>query len=237
LNSDRIKKTLPPYVSYRTFRNFIDGLQSGIPSHIDRSYWGERLSGSNGTQLMTALRFLGLVDTEGTPMTRLLQLIPATGGHRAEILKQIAYSGYDFLVNRSFDPQSATYAHLEKAFYDSYDVTGDVARKCIKFFLEIASDAGVPLSPLIIKKSRTMRAASTKKRAVAIEDTRTKRNSSTIPAMQPIPLWNKWHELVLDKFPAFDPAWPDDVKLKWFEAFDLLLKIDIAPENGKDGKG
>jgi hypothetical protein len=31
-------------------------------------------------------------------------------------------------------------------------------------------------------------------------------------------------EMLLSKFPQFDPAWPDEVKLKWFDAFDRLLK-------------
>lgn len=30
--------------------------------------------------------------------------------------------------------------------------------------------------------------------------------------------------MLLEKFPSFDPAWNDDLKLKWFEAFDELLK-------------
>ena len=220
-------------MSYRTFRNFIDGLQSGMPAHIDRSYWGERFSGSNGTQLMTALRFLGLVDSEGTPMTRLLHLVPATGSQRSEMLKQIAYSGYDFLINRSLDPQVATYAHLEKAFYDTYEVTGDVARKCIRFFIEMSSDAGIPLSPLIIKKSRTMRATSTKKRTGIKENDRTNRNKSVAPVAQHIPVTLNWNEMVLAKFPTFDPTWPGDVKVKWFEAFNLLLKRGVAPDSGK----
>jgi hypothetical protein len=55
------KKHLPPYVSYRTFRNFLERLQQHIPSRIDRSYWGDFLSGSNGIQLMAALRFLKLM--------------------------------------------------------------------------------------------------------------------------------------------------------------------------------
>lgn len=33
-----------------------------------------------------------------------------------------------------------------------------------------------------------------------------------------------WAELLLAKFPEFDPAWTDDVKLKWFDAFDRLMK-------------
>jgi hypothetical protein len=35
---------------------------------------------------------------------------------------------------------------------------------------------------------------------------------------------NGLDKLLLDKFPGFDPAWPDEVKLKWFAAFDELLK-------------
>jgi hypothetical protein len=34
----------------------------------------------------------------------------------------------------------------------------------------------------------------------------------------------EWYKIVLDKFPTFDPSWPDDVKSKWFEAFNTLLK-------------
>ena len=68
---DRGQKRLPPYVSYRTFQAFVDGLQQVIPARIDRSYWGERSSGSTGTQLMSALRFLGLIDVNDTPTNRL----------------------------------------------------------------------------------------------------------------------------------------------------------------------
>jgi hypothetical protein len=35
---------------------------------------------------------------------------------------------------------------------------------------------------------------------------------------------NAWVEQLLSKFPNFDPGWPDDVKLKWFDAFDRLMK-------------
>ena len=44
------------------------------------------------------------------------------------------------------------------------------------------------------------------------------------PQENAIPVQVTWYEMVLAKFPTFDPAWSDDVKLKWFEAFDTLLK-------------
>jgi hypothetical protein len=31
-------------------------------------------------------------------------------------------------------------------------------------------------------------------------------------------------KLLLDKFPTFDPSWPDELKNKWFSAFDELLR-------------
>ena len=208
-------------------------MKIGIPPRIDRSYWGERFSGSNGTQLMTALRFLGLIDSEGIPMTQLVQLVSAEGSQRSDILKQIGYSAYSFLMDKSLDTQVATYAQLEKAFYNAYDVSGDVARKCIKFFIELESDAGVPLSPLMMKKSRTMLASSARKRTGTKEASRTKRNNAKLSVVQTIPDQNIWYEKVLAKFPTFDTAWSDDVKLKWFEAFDILLKRGLFTDTEK----
>jgi len=222
--NDKGRKSLPPYVSYRTFRNFVDGLQLGIPARIDRSYWGDRYSGSTGTQLMTALRFLGLIEGNGIPTTRLRQLASAKGAQRSDILKQIAYTSFDFLSERSLDPQVATYAQLEEAFYNTYQVTSDVARKCIKFFVSLESDAGVSLSPFIMKKSKTIRADSVRGKTTKKTGARTNRNEAIPLAADPIPAQIAWYEMVLAKFPTFDPTWADDIKLKWFEAFDALLK-------------
>lgn len=230
MGNDKSRKPLPPYVSYRTFRNFIDGLQLGIPGRIDRSYWGEMYSGSSGTQLMTALRFLGLIDGYGTPMPRLEQLVSTRGSQRSDILKQMGFGAYDFLVGRSLDPQVATYAQLEKAFYNTYNVTGDVARKCIKFFIDLESDAGVPLSPSMMKKSKTMRASGGRKRTNTKEHDRTNRNMVISRTARSVPSQITWHEMVLAKFPTFDPTWSDDVKLKWFEAFDSLLKRELVSD-------
>jgi hypothetical protein len=30
--------------------------------------------------------------------------------------------------------------------------------------------------------------------------------------------------MLLSKFPNFDPSWNDEIKMKWFAAFDELLK-------------
>jgi hypothetical protein len=229
MDNDKNRKTLPPYVSYRTFRNFIDGLQMGMPARIDRSYWGERYSGSTGTQLMTALRFLELVDSSGTPTLRLRQLVSAKGTQRNEILKQVVHSAFDFVSDRTIDPQVATYAQLEEAFYSAYQVTGDVARKCIKFFISLESDAGVTLSPYIMRKSKTIRTNGSRKATKKNANTGTNRNAAPPPVTDNNISHSTWQEKVLEKFPTFDPAWPDEVKLKWFEAFNTLLNQETSP--------
>lgn len=214
---------LPPYVSYRTFRNFVDTLQQGIPSRIDRSYWGDKLSGSTRMQLMAAIRFLGLADNEGVPTDRLKQLVQAQGPDRSDILKRITSETFSFVFHGSFDPQTATYAQLKKAFRDTYQVTGEIADKCLKFFMELASDAGMPLSPFVTRKSKTPHAIAGTKRALD-EAAGTKLNGSIPPAVSQVPGWTSWDRILVDKFPTFDPAWTDEVKVKWFDAFYELLK-------------
>jgi hypothetical protein len=227
------RKPIPPYVSYRTFRRFINELQIGIPSRVDRSYWGERYSGSTGTQLMTSLRFLGLIDSDGIPTTRLKQLVSSTGNQRNEVLNQIARTSFGFLSEWSLDPGTATYTQLDEAFAKTYQMKNDVKRKCIKFFLSLLSDAGVFLSPLIIKRSQAMRSRISRKRTTKEKDTGANRNPLTSSDSNLIPNQMIWYEMVLAKFPNFDPDWADEVKLKWFNAFDLLLERRWASNSEK----
>jgi hypothetical protein len=79
-SSERTRSSgTPPYTSYRTFKTFIQDLQEhGVPSRIDRSVL-TRFSGVVGTQLMHALRFLGLIEDHGCPTQRLKELVNAHG--------------------------------------------------------------------------------------------------------------------------------------------------------------
>jgi hypothetical protein len=226
--NDKGRKRLPPYISYRTFQNFVDGLQQGIPGRIDRSYWGDRLSGSTGTQLIAALRFLALVDANGAPTGQLKLLASTRGSQRAEILKQVATEAFGFLMQGSFNLQSATYAQLQEAFHNTFELTDGVNRKCVKFFVEMANAAGMPLSPFITKRLRTVHTASRTKAITPKIEGRTNRKSTVPQDLEEIPLAMSWDKMLLAKFPTFDPTWTDEVKLKWFEAFDKLLERDLS---------
>jgi hypothetical protein len=217
------RQRLPPYVSYRTFQNFLEGLQQGIPARIDRSYWSDRLSGSTGIQLMSALRFLRLIDANGVPTSQLKLMASVKGSQRTEILKQVVTEAFGFLMQGSFDLQSSTYAQLQEAFHNTFELTDGVSRKCVKFFVEIASAADMPLSPFISKRLRSARSASGTKTVPKKTESRAVRKATVPQHSEEIPFQASWDRMLLAKFPTFDPTWTDEVKLKWFEAFDKLL--------------
>jgi hypothetical protein len=224
---DEGRKHSPPYVSYKTFDSFMTKLQQHLPTRIDRSYWGEMYSGSTGTQLMSAIRFLNLIDANARPMPRLKLLVSATTGeHRAALLRQVADDAYAFALKGTLDTQNATYAELEDVFKNIYRMKSDVCRKCIKFFTEFSKEAGIPLSPQITKKHKMPRTSSGIKSSTKKVGTRTNENFSVPFNGNKMPELLPWHQMLADKFPHFDPTWNDEIKKKWFEAYFELFKID-----------
>jgi hypothetical protein len=225
---DKGRQRLPPYVSYRTFQNFLEGLQHGVPARIDRSYWSDRLSGSTGTQLMSALRFLRLIDANNVPTSQLKSLAQASGDQRTETLKQVANEAFSFLTQGTLDLQSSTYAQLQEAFDNTFELTDGVSRKCVKFFVEMANAAGIPLSPFISKRLRAVRSSSGTK--IVPKKIEARANRKVVVPQEEIPFQTPWERMLLAKFPTFDPTWTDEVKLKWFEAFDKLLACNPAKD-------
>jgi hypothetical protein len=218
------RKRLPPYVSYRTFYNFLERLQQHIPSRIDRSYWGDLLSGSTGTQLMAALRFLNLVDINGKPTELLKPLVESRGEARTRLLYELTNDAFDFVCQGSLDLESATYAQLQEVFHHTFQLTEDVSRKCVKFFIAIARDAQIPISPFILKRTRSTYSTTGIKTGSKKAAERTNRNAAIPQVQDEIPKSDTWDSMLLAKFPDFDPSWSDDLKMKWFAAFDELLK-------------
>jgi hypothetical protein len=224
VTTEKGRKHLPPYVSYRTFYNFMERLQQRIPSRIDRSYWGDILSGSNGTQLMAAMRFLDLIDVNGKPTKKLEPLVSAKSESRKRFLHDVTYDAFDFVCQGSLDLESATYSQLQEVFHNTFQLTDDVSRKCVKFFIAIANDAGINLSPFITKRTRSTYSTTGLKTASKKAGIRTKRNALVPQDRDEIPNSSSWHGMLLSKFPNFEPSWSDELKMKWFAAFDELLK-------------
>ena len=150
----RLDVPVPPYVSYRTFKGFLEWLREGIPDRIDRSFWGQKLNGSNGIQTMTALRVLGLISAENRPTMTLERLVNSEGEERQDVLRSLMRDNYGPIFELPLG--RATHSQLREAF-KAYTGKEAVLNKCVAFFVQAAKDAGIDLSPHILKGTRTPR--------------------------------------------------------------------------------
>ncbi|HEY1454579.1 MAG TPA: DUF5343 domain-containing protein [Roseiarcus sp.] len=188
---DGSEKTRPlrtaPYTSYRTFKTFIEDLgEHGVPSRIDRSVL-TRFSGVVGTQLMHALRFLGLIDDEGRPTQRLREFVIAHGGAEwPETLSQALEQAYAPIF--AIDLETATPSHFSAAFRKAFPAADAVVQKCVTFFLYAAADAGLKVSARILKgrKPRSVAPRRTPRQAAARTKEAGAEPSEPLPVASPI---------------------------------------------------
>jgi hypothetical protein len=213
---------IPPYLSFRTFSAFIEGLKVGIPTRIDRTVMSS-MSGAVQAQLMAALRYLGLVSAHGVTHERLANLVNSEGSARGRELASILREFYPFLF-KDFDLLRATTGEIEEAFR-KVGASGETIRKCVAFFLAAAKAADLPVSPHI-KTARVTRTAPRAKRNGS-SNAAAARAEVVIEKSEPAPSVATWSQMLLAKFPSFDPAWPDEVKAKWFESFEKLMKSEV----------
>jgi hypothetical protein len=162
MKMDKTIEQLPPHVSYKTFNNLISYLQEDMPDRVDMSYLSYvATSISTRNRLVFALDFLNLIDAETRPTNSLKLLVAARNQEeKSKRLCEIAKSSYSFLLDGSVDLQVITYSQLHEIFSSTYGLDRygvkkyDICERCIRFFIALAQDAGMPLSPYLNKKRR-----------------------------------------------------------------------------------
>jgi Family of unknown function (DUF5343) len=163
-NGGGTKKVIPPYLSHKTFDNFINGLKTGVPARIDRSVMGS-LSGTAQAHLLQTLRYLNLIDAEGVPTETLNQLAVAQDAEKQRILREILSSAYKFVGDCNVDLERCTAKQLDEAFATT-GAASETLRKSLAFYLATAKQAGLKLSPHL-KRARKPRGAGQKGRGAA----------------------------------------------------------------------
>lgn len=144
--------TPPPYVSYLSFVGFIDwlGTLPRVPDQLDRSLWGDKYSGATGSQLMSSLRFLGLVDGN-RPTSELRALVAATGNERnASLLEQLRRAYGPDVVDgiTGMTPQMLTRAIKDLG------ATESTVRKAESYLINALKAGGIEVPAPIAKKAR-----------------------------------------------------------------------------------
>ena len=109
------------------------------------------------------MRYLKLISDDGAPTDRLRGLVGSDEADRPKRLQEITKAGYGFLFRDGFHLQTVTPNQLDEAF-GKVGPTGDTVRRCVTFFVALAKDAGLQLSPHIEKKNRAARTTTRRKR-------------------------------------------------------------------------
>lgn len=141
---------IPPYVSFATFSNALKAFaEHGVPAQIDRSVLG-KFSGGVQRHLIAAFRFMGFIDEENRPTSRLRQYSDGDTNKQQEILADILQLRYDKQLEILHD---GTIQQLTSSF-DNVKAKPSVKAKCITFFLKAARGAGLTISPHIESGTR-----------------------------------------------------------------------------------
>jgi hypothetical protein len=140
-----------PYMSYAGFKALVEKLiADGIPGRFDKSYFGN-ISGSLVAQTRGTLRHFDLIDDEQHPTDLLRQLIESDEQSRKALQKQMFLEKYPDALALS---ENATNGQLADVFRGR-GLNGATVTKAINFYLGMAQDVDVALSPHF-KKGRVV---------------------------------------------------------------------------------
>lgn len=220
------KRATVPYVSFLTLTNLAERLEPEPPPRIDKSVLGY-LSGGYRAQVLAALRWLDLIDDNGTPKEDLVKLVTVPA-QRKDTIRRVWQAAYH-AVFEAVDSSRATADQLDEAF-DPYGVTSDTKRKAITFFVHGAKYADIPLSTHILAKVRRTRGAGARRpRTPRVTGGAAKNEDRTLtlkitglhPMLEGATQW-----LVEN-----GPNWKADVQEAWCEQFVSAVKL-VYPAKG-----
>jgi hypothetical protein len=176
------KKMTPPYVAFRTLFGAIEQLQAHgtPPNKIDRTVFPS-YSGAIVSQLISALRFLKLIDENDAPTPMLEALVSEKEDRKANIRKMIQAAYPDIMaLDLARMPPSQLEAVLSG---ENYAVSGETKAKAKTFLLKAAEYAGIPVSPLLTKITRKPKGSGVKRSA----GVKVNGNAQTVPETPPAP--------------------------------------------------
>ncbi len=157
------KKLPPPYISWKTFVSFIEHNKGRVPMKIDTSIL-KNMSGTARSQLLSALRFLNLIDQDGTRQETLKHLTDAydSPGWKSELAKFLAQA-YSRVIG-DLDVNTATPAMLRARFKNFVGVDSTTIESSMRFYLSALKEAEVSFSPHLQLRQRAPRGTGARRR-------------------------------------------------------------------------
>jgi hypothetical protein len=207
-----LKQPGPPYGPPANVRAIFRAWRDrGMPAVVTRE-WLERIgcSPNLATRNVHALRYLRLVDDDAQPTELAERLRVASADAYPAIVGAIVKTAYA-RIWAVCDPAVAGRRRIEDAF--RLEQPAAQRARMVAFFLGLCAEAEIlpRAAPDRIANRVTARPAAQAAATVA-PVTSLPATGSVAPATS----------VLLAKFPDFDPAWSDQIKEKWFDAFARL---------------
>jgi hypothetical protein len=147
----------PAYIPLIALEDFTERLRAtGIPAVID-SNLTQTMSGGTASALMSALRFLGLVDQSGMPQDSLRKLVAAYDTDRwKDVFGDLVDRAYASIIG-DLDLTTATRSMLDDRFRKNSKAAGQVLDKAARFYLGALEKMQRPVSPHFkVRKARAV---------------------------------------------------------------------------------
>ena len=157
----------PPYATYKQFINFLNGLrETTVPQRIDRSVFGP-MSGGTAYSLLSALKFLKLIDDSGAPQSFFRKLVDADDFERKALIAEMLETAYPSFFGGELDLSQASSGQFDDHIREQYKSKGSTIDKQALFFLNAAEDAGITLSAHLKARRPTAASPASRKRQSA----------------------------------------------------------------------
>lgn len=148
-NTEELSRPVPPYIPLMTLENFAGKLKSTVVPPVIDSSLTQSMSGGMAGALMSALKFLGLIEANGKVREPLKKLVAAQGTEQwKSALASVVEPAYAEVIG-DLDLLTATPAMLEECFRVRGKATGQVLEKSVRFYLAALAQMEQPISPLL----------------------------------------------------------------------------------------
>jgi hypothetical protein len=243
LKQEAVDHPKPPYIPFKTFLGFLEKLKKhAVPTVIDNSLT-QNLSGGMRGALMSALRFLGLIDKNAVVDTSLKTLVAVYGTEQwRKALASIVTKAYAPIID-SLDISSTTAKQLEEKFKNNGKLAGQMADKAIRFYIVALGESGVPSSPYLkVRRARSNGSHKLSKKKGPSKKAIGREENGGVSRMQegesirheglskaPFAL-NPLIQGLINQLPESGAQWPLPARVKWLQAassnFSLLYTTD-----------
>lgn len=210
----------PPSLPFRSFKIALSVFrdQPIIPKRFDRNTWSNKLYSMNPRETLESFRFLGLVDDTSAPTAAFKALLAAwgTASWPTELRRVLEASYQPLLACRI---SMLTDGGLLRTVRTIYGTQGENTRRCCNFFIHAAREAALDIGPFLIANSRSRRADERRghRRLTGALFNGDARSSVDDAGEESV-------KALLQRLPAYDASWSEDIKRLWFGAFSELVQ-------------